>query len=77
MMYQFLVVFALKIYSNHLMYTIYHSSQITLSSTWTFEDFKSALSKDISSPPISDFNLKVGTSVASNFFLLFSMLPNI
>ncbi|KAJ1397275.1 FF domain [Sesbania bispinosa] len=34
-------------------------AKITLLSTWTFEDFKSALSKDISSPPISDFNLKL------------------
>ncbi|KAK7269940.1 hypothetical protein RIF29_22760 [Crotalaria pallida] len=34
-------------------------TKITLSSTWTFDDFKSALSKDISSPPISEFNLKL------------------
>ncbi|XP_061355627.1 pre-mRNA-processing protein 40A-like [Gastrolobium bilobum] len=34
-------------------------SKITLLSTWTFEDFKSALSKDISSPSISEFNLKL------------------
>ncbi|KAK7343536.1 hypothetical protein VNO77_12340 [Canavalia gladiata] len=34
-------------------------AKISLSSTWTFEDFKLALSKDISSPPISDFNLKL------------------
>ncbi|KAG4918909.1 hypothetical protein JHK85_057190 [Glycine max] len=33
--------------------------QITLSSTLTFEDFKSVLLKDISTPPISDFNLKL------------------
>ncbi|KAL5139935.1 Pre-mRNA-processing protein 40B [Glycine soja] len=34
-------------------------AKITLSSTWAFEDFKSALSKAISTPPISDFNLKL------------------
>ncbi|XP_020207674.1 pre-mRNA-processing protein 40A [Cajanus cajan] len=34
-------------------------AKITLLSTWTVEDFKLALSKDISSPPISDFNLKL------------------
>ncbi|KAI4295796.1 hypothetical protein L6164_035803 [Bauhinia variegata] len=33
--------------------------KITLSSTWTLEDFKTAISKDISSPPISDVNLKI------------------
>ncbi|WVZ24697.1 hypothetical protein V8G54_003241 [Vigna mungo] len=32
---------------------------ITLFSTWTFEDFKSALSKDIGTSPISELNLKV------------------
>ncbi|WVY96737.1 hypothetical protein V8G54_028888 [Vigna mungo] len=32
-------------------------AKITLFSTWTFEDFKSALSKDIGTSPISDFNL--------------------
>lgn len=35
------------------------SAKITLSSTWTFEDFKSALSEHISSPPKSDSNLKL------------------
>ncbi|KAK7390989.1 hypothetical protein VNO78_19255 [Psophocarpus tetragonolobus] len=34
-------------------------AKITLLSTWTFGDFKSALSKDISTPTISDFNLKI------------------
>ncbi|XP_057422541.1 pre-mRNA-processing protein 40A-like isoform X2 [Lotus japonicus] len=34
-------------------------AKITLLSTWTFEDFQSALSKDISSPPKSEFNLKL------------------
>ncbi|KAL2561790.1 hypothetical protein GLYMA_20G135800v4 [Glycine max] len=34
-------------------------TKITLSSTLTFEDFKSVLLKDISTPPISDFNLKL------------------
>ncbi|KAI4295463.1 hypothetical protein L6164_035508 [Bauhinia variegata] len=34
-------------------------SEITFSSTWTLEDFKAAISKDISSPPISDVNLKI------------------
>ncbi|KAG2401372.1 Pre-mRNA-processing protein [Vigna angularis] len=34
-------------------------AKITLFSTWTFEDFKSALSKDIGTSPISDFNLKL------------------
>ncbi|KAF2324233.1 hypothetical protein GH714_010960 [Hevea brasiliensis] len=33
--------------------------QITMSSTWTFEDFKAAISDDVSSPPISDINLKI------------------
>ncbi|KAK7280237.1 hypothetical protein RJT34_25299 [Clitoria ternatea] len=34
-------------------------AKITLLSTWTFDDFKSALSKDIGSPPVSDFNLRL------------------
>ncbi|CAL0316327.1 unnamed protein product [Lupinus luteus] len=34
-------------------------AKITLSSTWNLEAFKSALSKDISSPPISEINLKL------------------
>ncbi|KAK4284452.1 hypothetical protein QN277_001284 [Acacia crassicarpa] len=33
--------------------------KITLSSTWTLEDFKTAILKDISSPPISDVNIKL------------------
>lgn len=33
--------------------------QITMVSTWTFEDFKGAVADDIGSPPISDINLKV------------------
>ncbi|XP_075110862.1 pre-mRNA-processing protein 40A isoform X2 [Nicotiana tabacum] len=33
-------------------------AEIGLTSTWTLEDFKVAISKDISSPPISDTNLK-------------------
>ncbi|GAU14967.1 hypothetical protein TSUD_47620 [Trifolium subterraneum] len=33
--------------------------QISLSTTWTLEDFKSALSEHISSPPVSDSNLKL------------------
>ncbi|XP_028767229.1 pre-mRNA-processing protein 40A isoform X2 [Neltuma alba] len=33
--------------------------KITLSSTWTLEDFKAAPLKDISSPPISDVNIKL------------------
>ncbi|KAJ8766019.1 hypothetical protein K2173_020535 [Erythroxylum novogranatense] len=34
------------------------SGKITMLSTWTFEDFKSATSDDIGSPDISDINLK-------------------
>ncbi|MCH82958.1 pre-mRNA-processing protein 40A-like, partial [Trifolium medium] len=37
-------------------------AKISLSTTWTVEDFKSALSEHISSPPVSDSNLKVGNS---------------
>ncbi|XP_059647909.1 pre-mRNA-processing protein 40A-like isoform X2 [Cornus florida] len=33
--------------------------KISLSSTWTLEDFKAAISEEISSPPISDINLKL------------------
>ncbi|KAF7811098.1 pre-mRNA-processing protein 40A-like isoform X1 [Senna tora] len=33
--------------------------KIILSSTWTLEDFKTAIFKDINSPPISDVNLKL------------------
>ncbi|KAJ6344836.1 hypothetical protein OIU76_006382 [Salix suchowensis] len=33
--------------------------KITMVSTWTFEDFKGAVSDDIGSPPISDINLKL------------------
>ncbi|XP_054786408.1 pre-mRNA-processing protein 40A-like isoform X2 [Prosopis cineraria] len=33
--------------------------KITLSSTWTVEDFKTTILKDISSPPISDVNIKL------------------
>ncbi|KAF3434517.1 hypothetical protein FNV43_RR21602 [Rhamnella rubrinervis] len=33
--------------------------KIMLSSTWTFEDFKNAISNDIGSPPVSDANLKI------------------
>lgn len=33
--------------------------QICLASTWTLEDLKAAILEDISSPPISDVNLKV------------------
>ncbi|KAJ8762609.1 hypothetical protein K2173_008048 [Erythroxylum novogranatense] len=33
--------------------------KITMLSTWTFEDFRSAISDDIGSPPISDINLKL------------------
>jgi len=50
----------------------YLASQITLLSTWTFEDFKSALSKDIGTP-ISDFNLKVGKWV--EYMFLSSVYP--
>lgn len=50
----------------------YCASQITLSSTLTFEDFKSVLLKDISTPPISDFNLKVGKLV--KYIFIFSVL---
>ncbi|KAJ9186855.1 hypothetical protein P3X46_002384 [Hevea brasiliensis] len=35
------------------------TGKITMSSTWTFEDFKAAISDDVSSPPISDINLKL------------------
>ncbi|KAK2458461.1 pre-mRNA-processing protein 40A [Trifolium repens] len=34
-------------------------AKISLSTTWTFEDFKSALSEHISSPTVSDSNLKL------------------
>ncbi|CAN4119808.1 unnamed protein product [Withania somnifera] len=34
-------------------------AEIGLTSAWTFEDFKVAIAKDISSPPISDTNLKL------------------
>ncbi|CAJ2630400.1 pre-mRNA-processing protein 40A-like isoform X2 [Trifolium pratense] len=34
-------------------------AKISLSTTWTVEDFKSALSEHISSPPVSDSNLKL------------------
>ncbi|XP_019428118.1 PREDICTED: pre-mRNA-processing protein 40A-like isoform X1 [Lupinus angustifolius] len=34
-------------------------AKITLSSNWNLEDFKSTISKDISSPPVSEFNLKL------------------
>ncbi|CAL5209808.1 unnamed protein product [Lathyrus oleraceus] len=34
-------------------------AKITLSTTWTFEDFKSALSEHINSLPVSDNNLKL------------------
>lgn len=33
--------------------------KITLTSTWTIEDFKAAILEDISSPPVSDTNLKL------------------
>ncbi|KAH9655534.1 pre-mRNA-processing protein 40A [Citrus sinensis] len=33
--------------------------KITLSSTWTFEDFKASVLEDATSPPISDVNLKL------------------
>nr|GMC89607.1 pre-mRNA-processing protein 40A-like isoform X1 [Ipomoea batatas] len=33
--------------------------EISLTSSWTFEDLKAAISVDISSPPISDTNLKL------------------
>ncbi|KAL6964146.1 hypothetical protein U1Q18_035205 [Sarracenia purpurea var. burkii] len=33
--------------------------KIALSSTWTFEDLKAAILEDISSPPLSDINLKI------------------
>ncbi|KDP41586.1 hypothetical protein JCGZ_15993 [Jatropha curcas] len=35
------------------------SGKITMTSAWTFEDFKAAISDDIGSPPISDINLKL------------------
>ncbi|KAK6120994.1 hypothetical protein DH2020_045264 [Rehmannia glutinosa] len=35
------------------------NEKISLSTTWTLEDFKGALSKEIRSKPISDINLKV------------------
>ncbi|KAK0576564.1 hypothetical protein LWI29_019706 [Acer saccharum] len=35
------------------------SGKITISSTWTFEDFKAAVSEDVGSPEISDINLKL------------------
>ncbi|XP_021687359.2 pre-mRNA-processing protein 40A isoform X4 [Hevea brasiliensis] len=35
------------------------TGKINLSSAWTFEDFKAALSDDVSSPPISEINLKL------------------
>lgn len=33
--------------------------QVSVLSTWTLEDFKNAIAEDISSPAISDVNLKV------------------
>lgn len=33
--------------------------KIALSSSWTLDDFKAAISKDIDNPPISDINLKL------------------
>ncbi|KAF8410256.1 hypothetical protein HHK36_002781 [Tetracentron sinense] len=33
--------------------------KITMASTWTLEDFKAAILEDVSSPPISDINLKL------------------
>lgn len=33
--------------------------QITLSLTWTLDDFKNVITNDIGSPPVSDVNLKV------------------
>ncbi|KAJ8766677.1 hypothetical protein K2173_004501 [Erythroxylum novogranatense] len=36
-----------------------NSGKITMLSTWTFEDFRSATSDDIGSPTISDINLKL------------------
>lgn len=38
-----------------------------VSSTWTFEDFKAAISDDVSSPPISEINLKVFCFSCLNF----------
>ncbi|OAY23068.1 pre-mRNA-processing protein 40A isoform X2 [Manihot esculenta] len=35
------------------------TGKIMVSSTWTFEDFKAAISDDVSSPPISEINLKL------------------
>ncbi|KAK6945962.1 FF domain [Dillenia turbinata] len=34
-------------------------AKITLSSTWTLEEFKAAILDDVSSPPVSDANLKL------------------
>ncbi|KAH9655525.1 pre-mRNA-processing protein 40A [Citrus sinensis] len=33
--------------------------KISLSSTWTFEDFKASILEDVTSPPISDVNIKL------------------
>ncbi|KAK3011939.1 hypothetical protein RJ639_010517 [Escallonia herrerae] len=33
--------------------------KITLASSWTLEDFKASILEDISSPPVSEFNLKL------------------
>lgn len=46
--------------------------QITMSSTWAFEDFKAAILEDVGTPSISDINLKVYTYPNLYLFILTS-----
>ena len=42
-----------------------------LSSTWTLEDFQTAISKDVHSPPVSNVNLKVSILLSVVDYSLF------
>lgn len=49
---------------------IFWDCQIAISLTWTLDDFKAAISKDISNSPISDANLKVLSRAYFSLFLM-------
>ena len=57
---------------------IFWDHQVAISLSWTLDDFKAAISKDIGNPPVPDTNLKVFSRPKASLFLMeLSNLPKI
>lgn len=62
--------------ASHFLKHVIHQAflkQITMVSTWTFEEFKAAVVKDIGSPSIPELNLKV--TILKFHFFFFPIFP--